>query len=320
MTHEHSEFARVVERAELEAEITARRSDLAAGLVPGDVRRALFAHEVTARANFAGIETDTTAAADPITTRLLEDRAQFLELLADVLLAAADTGGPDTPTTRIAGRLIELSGPEGFAAIGGVDALVADAERFHRGRLEVALDDALQAIVGEARAQGLAVQPVAVKLDAAQAEHLDLLARRLAVAPHADLLNALREQALVENRDFVTPQGLVERLRLHANTLSVDVLGQQARDAAAQANGIGRAATVDQLPPPASVFASELLDRNTCGPCSLVDGRSYPDLAAARIDYAFGTYVHCEGGSRCRGTLVFIWPSEVPATLPVPAA
>lgn len=318
---DHAHLAAQIAQAELQQQIAARRTDLAAGLVPADVRRALFHHELAAHTNFAGIETDTNTTADPITVRLATDRASFLELLAADLRTQVDVGGPDTPNTRIAQRLIELSGPEGLRAITGVDGLLADAERVHRGRLEVALDQARQAVLGEAAAQGLDVTSVALKLDAGQAEHLDLLARRLAVAPHADLVNALRDQALVENRLFVTPDTLIDRLVAHGGSLSTNVLQQQARDATAQANGIGRAATVSQLDVrPAAIFASELLDRASCGPCSLVDGRPYPDVEAARIDYPTGTYRACEGGSHCRGTLIFVWPSEVPATLQTPAA
>lgn len=53
-------------------------------------------------------------------------------------------------------------------------------------------------------------------------------------------------------------------------------------------------------------FSSEILDQNTCDPCSSVDGTEYPDLSAAEQDYSGGGFVDCAGGPRCRGTLVAV--------------
>jgi hypothetical protein len=54
-----------------------------------------------------------------------------------------------------------------------------------------------------------------------------------------------------------------------------------------------------------------LLDTNTCGPCMANDGREYGSLEAAARDYASGGFVACEGGPRCRGTLVLVSAAEV---------
>jgi hypothetical protein len=58
--------------------------------------------------------------------------------------------------------------------------------------------------------------------------------------------------------------------------------------------------------PAASYYASELLDANTCTPCSLVDGTQYSTLGDAEVDYV-GGYVQCAGGDRCRGTIVAVY-------------
>jgi hypothetical protein len=42
----------------------------------------------------------------------------------------------------------------------------------------------------------------------------------------------------------------------------------------------------------------------------MIDGTDYPDLETAQKDYPAGIYRQCEGGARCRGTLVFVWGSE----------
>lgn len=59
-------------------------------------------------------------------------------------------------------------------------------------------------------------------------------------------------------------------------------------------------------------YASEVLDQNTCPACRWVDrkwlGNSIEDVRAL---YPSGGYVDCEGGPRCRGTVVVVWrPGE----------
>jgi hypothetical protein len=81
----------------------------------------------------------------------------------------------------------------------------------------------------------------------------------------------------------------------------------QLQGAVTFAQNTGRVATFEtatgtQL----SYYASEILDVNTCGPCTDIDGTDYADLGAAQQDYAAGGYVECAGGPRCRGTLVAV--------------
>lgn len=55
-------------------------------------------------------------------------------------------------------------------------------------------------------------------------------------------------------------------------------------------------------------FASEILDENTCGPCQEIDGKDYKTMTEARADYPqSGGYYACDGGARCRGTLIFLY-------------
>lgn len=55
-------------------------------------------------------------------------------------------------------------------------------------------------------------------------------------------------------------------------------------------------------------FASEILDSNTCRNCEEIDGKDYKSMTEARADYpASGGFYACEGGPRCRGTLIFLY-------------
>jgi hypothetical protein len=84
-----------------------------------------------------------------------------------------------------------------------------------------------------------------------------------------------------------------------------------ARQGTNVAHGQGRLSAIQALPRPEAVYASELLDGETCDPCAAVDGREYETLDEALGDYPDGgVYFDCDGGDRCRGTLVVVWPSE----------
>lgn len=73
-------------------------------------------------------------------------------------------------------------------------------------------------------------------------------------------------------------------------------------------------ATAPGMPTIARVYASELLDSNTCQPCAAVDGKEYASVDDAHGEYhGHGGYMGCSGGLRCRGTLVFVYSSETPA-------
>lgn len=68
---------------------------------------------------------------------------------------------------------------------------------------------------------------------------------------------------------------------------------------------------VKPLPYRLEIYASEVMDANTCEECAEIDGKEYATLPEAEEDYPVGGYVDCEGGLRCRGTLVAVYtPSE----------
>lgn len=63
------------------------------------------------------------------------------------------------------------------------------------------------------------------------------------------------------------------------------------------------------IPGDETFWAEGVLVHN-CKPCREVDGTRYTTLPDARTAYPTGGYVSCLGGSRCRGTLVTVWPQD----------
>jgi hypothetical protein len=73
-----------------------------------------------------------------------------------------------------------------------------------------------------------------------------------------------------------------------------------------QAQNEGRFTAMEDAPDGARFYASEVNDSNTCLPCDHEDGDGFTSIAEARRDYPAGGYVACEGGKRCRGTVVMV--------------
>jgi hypothetical protein len=57
------------------------------------------------------------------------------------------------------------------------------------------------------------------------------------------------------------------------------------------------------------LYASELLDVNTCPACAYIDGQKLTITQARRL-YGGGGYLECDGGPRCRGTVVAVYEGE----------
>jgi hypothetical protein len=102
----------------------------------------------------------------------------------------------------------------------------------------------------------------------------------------------------------LTPQEVAEDTRRHllgrSDAYAKDVLG----GAVQQSINAGRRLVYENDKEPGQLFASEILDQNTCTHCIAIDGTEYPDLLAAERDYPTGVYKNCDGRERCRGLVI----------------
>lgn len=79
------------------------------------------------------------------------------------------------------------------------------------------------------------------------------------------------------------------------------------------AQNTGRRAVMEAAPE-ATYYASEILDKNTCGPCREIDGEEYSSLGVAIKHYPVSGYRDCVGskyGNNCRGMIIARWPRQV---------
>src|SRR5690349_11118165 len=99
------------------------------------------------------------------------------------------------------------------------------------------------------------------------------------------------------------PDTAAADVREHLEGLKGAALEEQVGGAVTQAYNTGRREFI-RVANARAVFASEILDGNTCGNCAGVDGTEWPTLAEAEVAYPLGGFVECEAGLRCRGTLI----------------
>jgi hypothetical protein len=292
------------------ADVELRRTDLASGLVPAGVTRPMFPHEVYAGTDFAGIEAGVDTVAGDIAKRLETDRAAFIALLEADLAAVAANPGMLPADVAVAQRLLQLDNVLGISSIAGVGALIAEAEARYRATLGQAALNGGARVHTEAAHQGVDVTDARVKLGGLDEYRLDLVAQRLAQAPHADVLAAAADSAY--RIPDPSTRGLRDQVITDLKQLSPQpLLTTLARPAVQMADGIGRVAATVGLPEPSGIYASELLDRSTCHSCSEIDGKRYATMAEAKVDYPTGGFRLCSGGDRCRGSIVSVW-DEVP--------
>lgn len=158
----------------------------------------------------------------------------------------------------------------------------------------------------EAKAQGVDIKANVVVMDTEKiqaelrADNVDRL-----------LADAIKQSALAKANQ-VSPTGgggpdVAAKVESHLLSLKGAFVKDQLGGALTTAQNSGRRAVFAAAPQGVKLYASEILDSNTCGPCFAEDGKEFDTLDAARSEYSSGGYDNCEGGPRCRGTIVAVY-------------
>jgi HK97 family phage portal protein len=165
--------------------------------------------------------------------------------------------------------------------------------------------DAATRVVTEAAAQDVTVMPAA----------LDRVRTAGTAQVFAAVLGGVLVQSTVREAVRVWAPGMTgvqvrEQVAAHLGTLTDAQPRLVLGGALSGAQRDGRVATMT-AGPSAALYANEVNDANQCGQCRRVDGKwlgnSDDPLQPWKATYPTGGYVHCEGRSRCRGTVVAIW-------------
>jgi HK97 family phage portal protein len=165
-------------------------------------------------------------------------------------------------------------------------------------------DKAAHRVVEEAAAQDVEVKAAAPPKEAFRDRAtvtVDLLADGLKISAGRE---AARRAGPGADPDEVAGQ-----VREHLEGLTDAEPAKQLGAALTGAQNTGRVETLRRAPSGA-IYASEVLDTNTCAPCRAIHGRwicNTDDQAPLYKLYPVGGYVDCLGRERCRGTFVGVW-------------
>lgn len=239
-------------------------------------------NEILASTDFTSMQTSWQSATEDLVTawRTQVQSAQTAALVESVRQAVA------------AGDLVALARLE--APVQGVDLLF---ERMH----ELA-EDAIVAARAEAARQGVTIGTINM------ADNVDPLLAARAEATASLMSRGISDSAsrtAVNVGVGLAADEVADAVQEHLEGLSDAYLNDMLGGAMTQAQNTGRKAVFAERP--GNIYASELLDENTCIECSGVDGKLYLDLADAERDYPTGGHKDCLGGPRCRGTLVAVY-------------
>jgi hypothetical protein len=245
---------------------------------PAGAWRVAKPHEVTAAADFDGMQTEWKT----FQTSLLQDwagiRAEQVESLADQIKSGADAASLYAPRIG-ADELIDAG--MGMANA-GIQA--ATAELVAQGRELTAVTDTEASLIVSRQAT-LVQEMMATGLEQAAMTRMSRAATGDLAADALDVVKYL---------DDLSPAWLEDQLGGYLTA----------------AQNTGRALVFERAEAESGAglvyYASEIMDTNTCKNCRQIDGSQYATIGDARQAYPLGGYKNCKGGARCRGTLVAV--------------
>lgn len=270
-----------------------QRTAFASILPDRPLARDPFPHEVAAAVDFKTMDTQHVSAASDLVDELTDVRVAFGELAAEVVAGLGQEVIESPDKALLA---------EGALTTAMLEARAAQDLTKIAGSLEAVHAQGVAQVVAEAKGQGASVAATATSYaQAALGEAQDLLGR---------VARQVTDTALGAVRISGSEPGiLASAISSAIDTMSTQLIDRAISGAVSRAQLTGR---VDQMKEttPKEIYASELLDGNTCAACEDIDGKEYDSLEDALGDYPAGGYTDCEGGDQCRGTLVVVFESE----------
>jgi 2'-5' RNA ligase len=204
--------------------------------------------------------------------------------------------------------------------LGALEQLHVDtdpaAEAFYR-RMTALAEQAGRAQQREAEHQGVKVPEWSLDDDALTAalsprDLIRAISRTKASVLGGSLVQSAKRTASRLFGGGKTGSELATQVDKHLTDLSLAYPRENIGEAMTAAQNFGRLAVL-RVAEPANYFASEALDHNTCKPCKGIDGTEFSTLTSANEAYPGGGYVLCQGGGRCRGTLISVWDQAATA-------
>lgn len=193
-------------------------------------------------------------------------------------------------------KQIEVAGAD-YAALAALAAPTVGADIIASEMSAIAAAASKDAI-REAAAQGAKI--TAVDLAAVETS-IAVRAEATATLLAGDLARSAAGNAMRLMSGSSDPKTVAAEVAKTLTGLSDSGLAQRVVGALTSAQNEARAETIQQGPEPVLIVATEIMDGNTCDPCSNVDGTEYASMDEAEADYPDAGYSNCDGGDQCRG-------------------
>lgn len=253
-------------------------------LPPRPLRREPYPHEIMAAVDFALVDSAHDAALMQIQNEVRLARSFQIDELHDAIVAA------DGDLKKLAKLTTSVSASDRIRA--HLEAIAS-----------IGVDQAVQ----EASRQGVEVSRKSVTdLSASlqdRAEAIDALLTD-------DIVQSAQRQAIRLTGGGLSPAEVADETHVFLIGLTGAAMHDILSGAIQQSMNAGRKLVFQGDNEPGTLYASELLDTNTCSPCIRIDGTPYESIEAAERDYPTGGFKHCEGRERCRGTVIKVYDRE----------
>jgi hypothetical protein len=214
----------------------------------------------------------------------------------------------DAQIDELAAQIEQAEGDLGRLAALTASLTVTDVDVIASRLLEIA-DYGVTTARQEATAQGasLPAPEMAVIRDA-----LTVRARAVSTLLSTALSETAGRQAVQRTGGNLAPAEVATEVADHLRGLSNAYLEEQLGGALTQGMNTGRRTAMGGAPAGTRIVASALLDTNVCARCHADDGHEYDTLLAAETQFPVGGNKDCQGGLRCRCTLIAIYPEATP--------
>lgn len=247
-----------------------------------DLRRQPYEHEIVAAVDFAELDKQHTASTTSLFDALKKIQDKQIDALADGISSA------DDDLTKLSALSVDPDGADTIKA-----AMLDAAEK--------GADTAKAEAIAQGRTSTKPAEIAADMLEARAVALSELMARDVASAASRE---ALRRTGTGTSAEVAT------KVSEYLKGLARASLEKMARGAISTGTNEGRSQFMVKNDP-ARVYASELLDENTCEFCTAIDGTEFESVDEARSWYPAG-FVDCAGGDNCRGTMVAVYDETAP--------
>lgn len=245
---------------------------------------------------------------NPSDIDLSEVQAEFEDRLDRLM---SDWGGlTQRQIDRIVDQVRVAVTANDLAAIAAISVNTSDAAELLAEHMMGMALEAAKRMSREAREQGVRIDPVA-----SDGERFTASAVAMAALLGAAMANSAGREALRQWSVTTSGDDVAANVRQHLEELSDAFPKSNLGALLTSAQNTGRLNTI-LSGPSVAIYANEVMDRNTCSPCREVDGKwlgnSDDPGTPARVAevYPNGGYRFCEGGVRCRGTIVSVYRPE----------